>query len=157
MKAAMIALILCAALLTAVMLSRPDWLTPESQPRPSAARPWAECVYPADPRVAQLDRLRGDKEEVALRLFHGELTLLEAAERFYHINGSPAGPDDGFLKVVPGRDNGERLCNQAISWVGTAMYRTHPPTEVAARVAVLKRELQDHVALHGGVQLPQAE
>jgi hypothetical protein len=37
------------------------------------------------------------------------------------------------------------------------MYRTHPPTEVAARVAVLKRELQDHVALHGGVQLPQAE
>jgi hypothetical protein len=148
MKAAMLALILSAALLAAVMLARPDWLTPDSQPKASAARPWVKGVYPADPRVALVARRKAVKEELARSLFDGELTLLEAAERFRVLDG-----DLPAVKAMPG----ERLCNLAISWAAAVMQNDRPQHEVAARVAVLRRELQDHVARHGGVLLPAVE
>jgi hypothetical protein len=60
------------------------------------------------------------------------------------------------LKTTPGAGCGERLCNQAISWVSVTMIRTSPQAEVDARIAVPRRELAEHVATHSGVELPAA-
>src|SRR5262249_18006588 len=108
MKVAMIGLILSAALLASVMLFRPEWLTPESQRRPSAARPWAKCDHPADPRIPLLARRKAAKTEVARCLFHAELSLLEAAEWFRLLNRNPLSPEDVAVKAQPAGDEGER-------------------------------------------------
>jgi hypothetical protein len=153
MKAAMTGLILSATLLATAMLFRPNWLAPGSQAEPSAARPWVDLVQPPDPRVALLNHRKADKEEVARRLYDGELTLLEAAEWFRLLNASPPGLEDVGVREQPGGTEGERLCNQAISWARAVTLNARPQEEADARVAVLRRELQDHVAIHGGVEL----
>jgi hypothetical protein len=157
MKAAMIGLILSAALLAAAMIFCPDWLAPGSRPEPPAAHQVGEILHAPDPRIALLARRKGAKEEVGRRLFDGELTLLEAAEEFYHLNGCVAGLDDIGVQAQPGGDEGERLCNQAISWAGAVMLHVRPRAEVTARIAVLQRELREHVAIHGGFRLSAAE
>jgi hypothetical protein len=156
MKAAMTLLLISAVLLAAATVFRPNWLAPGSRPEPTVARPWVEFTVAPDPRIALLARRKVDKEEVVQRLFDGELTVLEAAERFRRLNASPPGLEDFTSKVHPGGDEGERLCNQAITWTRAVMVHARPQAEVEARVAVLRRELQDHVATHGGVELAAA-
>jgi hypothetical protein len=154
MKAGMASLILLAAVLAAVMALRPGWLIP-GQPQPPASRPQVEVVLAPDRRIVLLHRRRADKEEVARRLYHGELTLLEAAGRFRLLNASPPGLEDVGVMTQPGGGDGERLCNQAISWAAVTI-NDHPQPEVEARIEVLRRELHDHVAMHGGIKLPEA-
>jgi hypothetical protein len=153
----MIGLIFSAAVLATVMLVRPDWLAPGSRPEASAAWPLGELLQAPEPRVGLLNRRRADKGEVARQLFRGELSLLEAAERFYHLNGGPPGLREIGVQAQPGGDDGERLCNQAISWAETVTINDRPRPEVEARLAALRRMLQEHVAIHGGVDLPAAE
>jgi hypothetical protein len=148
------ALLGLACLLAAVMALRPGWLVP--QPDPPARRPGIELVHPPDARLELLARRREFKAEVVLRLLDGNLTLVEAAGRFRRLNTSPPGVEDVSWKSQPGADDGERLCNQVIVWASVELDRTHTPSEAAARVAALSRELHDHVARHGGVQLPEA-
>jgi hypothetical protein len=138
------------------MIFCPDRLVPGSRPDPRAAQPVGDLVQPPDHRIALLARRKAEKEEAAQRLFDGELTLLEAAEQFRLLNGGPAGLNDISVKVQPGGDDGERLCNQAISWARSVMIHARPRPEVEARITALKRVLQEHVAIHGGVDLPAA-
>ena len=91
------------------------------------------------------------KQEVAVAVAEGRLTLWQAAGRFHALHGRPAGYSDLFREKNPGRSDGECLCRNVIAWAQAQAERSRRE-EVSAR---LERELQDRLA--AGVPLPLPE
>jgi hypothetical protein len=147
----MTGLIAVAAFLAVAMAVRPDWLTGQ-QPRSAAAQP-LQIVSQASERSEVVRRRIVAKSDVINRLIAEELTLIEAASLFHYVNARPAGMEDISWKALPGGDDGERLCRQVITWAQAALFTQLVPSEAEARIERLERELSQHVAAHGGVQL----
>jgi hypothetical protein len=147
----MTGLIAVAAFLAVAMAVRPEWLTGQ-QPR-SAAAPTIQLMSQPDERSEVVRRRILAKSDIIARLIAEELTLIEAANLFHYVNTRPAGIEDQSWKLMPGHDDGERLCRQVLNWVETSVRQTFVPSEAEARLEKLERELSQHIAAHGGVQL----
>jgi hypothetical protein len=146
----MTGLIAVAAFLAVAMAVRPDWLTGQ-QPRRAAAS--IQTISHASERSEVVQRRIVAKSEVINRLIAEELALVEAANLFHYFNTRPTGMEDLSWKAMPGGDDGERLCRQVIIWAEASLHQKFVPSEVQARLEKLERELHQHLAAHGGVQL----
>jgi hypothetical protein len=151
------ALIGLACLLATLMALRPGWLLGPRRAGCDRGRPAIEIVLPPDPRIAIMAWRRGAKEEVIERLLGGGLSLLGAAERFRRLNAHPPGVEDVSWTWTPGRDEGERHCRQVIAWAELELRDRYGGDEADARLARLEKELADHIAARGGVELPAGE
>jgi hypothetical protein len=100
-----------------------------------------------------LQRLQA-KQQIIAELIEGRLHLLEATVRF-RAAAQTAGAAEG--RELPGTkcpEDGEELCRSVIGWAHLAL--RDRPERAEAFSDQLERELQAHLARHGGVQLPCA-
>lgn len=137
---------------------RPDWVT--GLPRPAANQGRSgtvELIHQPGERVRLLFRRMRAKVEAVRQLLEGELMLFQAAGYFRDLNAGPPGMEDVSWRQLAGSDDGEKLCRQVILWAEGELAVRHGPAEARSRAARLERELGDHVAAHGGVQLPPRE
>ena len=106
-----------------------------------------EEIRIADDRVTR-------KTEVTNRLLAGELTLLEAAAWFRHLNDNPPDYPCDFRRLVRGASEGEKACRQVLEWARSAA-ANRPASSVAAKIlARLEREFEQRVASNEPIELP---
>jgi hypothetical protein len=141
-----VALIGLVVLLAAVMAARPGWLV--EPPHTGGAKRWALEYFPPDDRSLAIRQRLDAKQAVIERLLSGETTLLVAAAWFSRIDPHPAG------ELSPCRDDGERHCRLVIRWAWAELQTRQGAGDAEARVALLEKELADHIAAHGGVKFP---
>jgi hypothetical protein len=110
---------------------------------------------------AQIERrgevylLRNDaRRRVGESLLAGELTLFEAAAWFGYLNNHPPDCRCEPWSGWPGDSEGERLCRMVLSWIDDR-HGLSGPAERPAVVERLKKELEEHIAQHGKVILPE--
>jgi hypothetical protein len=136
---------LCSAglvvFLAVLVLGRPLLWPARGTPVPMGA------PAPEAGQVVQ-DRIKG-KIKVIDRLLAGELTLLEAAAWFRHLNDNPPEAPLDYRTHWPGGSDGEKLCRQVIYWV---RMRRSPEAEGSAER--LERELEELLAAGSEVELP---
>jgi hypothetical protein len=103
---------------------------------------------------ARFSRLQEARQRVLTDLAQGRLKLLEAARLWRDL--FPAPPEEvGHLLIFvgPGGSDGERLCRYTIHRVGSTLDLR--PEEARRAVARLEAELEEHLARHGTVTLPE--
>lgn len=94
------------------------------------------------------------KRKVIRRLVAREITLLEAAAWFRHLNDNPAQYPSHFRSHFLGASDGEKAARQVILWVQTQLSHTTPKSEADAIVARLKNELNELLARDPLIELP---
>jgi hypothetical protein len=81
--------------------------------------------------------------------------LLEAAVAFKHLNDTPSDyPNRGWTSL-PGKSDGEKLCRQVILSLIGHLGDIAPASELEALQHCLLQELEEHLATHGTVILPE--
>jgi hypothetical protein len=74
---------------------------------------------------------------------------------FRRLNEEAGYRQQPFWQRLPGKCEDEKTCRQVILWVRMRMSEIHrSPDEVEAAVRVLEGELDEHIARHGKVLLP---
>lgn len=147
----MTGLILVAGILAMAMAIRPDWLT-GLKPQTQAARSIIQHT-PSDEHSQILCRRIKAKSDIVNLVITGELALTDAARHFQFVNSQPANFPDRSWRRLEGRDDGEKLCRQVLQWTVVELRNRFTESEVELRLARLERELLNHIATHGGVQL----
>jgi hypothetical protein len=94
------------------------------------------------------------KCRVAERLLAGELTLFEAAAWFRFLNDNPPECRHEIAPAWRGNSEEERLCRMVIGWI-KEWRAPSGSSERAAIVEQLEKQLEEHIAQHGQVVLPQ--
>lgn len=145
------ALIAVASVLAVLMAVCPQVLTGVPA-RESAAR-MMELVSEPSERSDVVRRRIKVKVAIIARLLDSELTLIQAASLFRHVNARPKGFEDNSWQNHRGMDAGEKICRQVINWVRAEGGSSLPFTEVEKHIEHLEGELQQHIRSHGRVQL----
>jgi hypothetical protein len=110
------------------------------------------CVPDEAGRVV-LQRIE-KKGRVIEELFAGELTLLEAAAWFRHLNDNPPDhPCKYFRRLTPGASDGEKACRQVVATARHALYPRPCPRRMEV-VARLERELEALTVGGAAIELP---
>jgi hypothetical protein len=107
-------------------------------------------------RRAELLRRDELKQRVIWKLLYGRFTLLEAAGRIRTLDQgllNPAFYDAQIRNTFGGKTLGESLCRKVLEMVRQTV---HGRPRWAGAVKRLEKELADHLARHGRVELPDA-
>jgi hypothetical protein len=144
-------LIVMSVVLSLLTTLCPEWLGARASKRDPGSQ--IEMVYPPGEEVTSRIRRIEGKSQALQRLCDGELTLVETAAMFHRLNSTPAEFPDQSWRDWPGADHGERLCRQVIQWAGTQWRDHYSPAYLQDRLDRLERELEQHIAAHGGVSL----
>jgi hypothetical protein len=153
----LMSLILVTACVVGMGSTQPSWMAAlglQAASR-SASGPTTECLprEPGSQHDVVYQRILA-KGRIIESVLTGEMDLFEAAAWFGLLNATPAQYPDRFWKTLPGASDGEKLCNQVISWTRGQLNSHLSRCEVEARVHELADQLQQHLACHGSVQLP---
>jgi hypothetical protein len=119
-----------------------QWLDRESERKQELSATLARC-----------SRLHAARQRVLEDLAYGRLPLLEATRRWRDLSPVPQHIMADLLRVEPGLSDGERLCRHTIQRIEIGL--NLPPEEARQVVARLEAELQEHLARHGTVVLPE--
>jgi proteasome lid subunit RPN8/RPN11 len=111
-------------------------------------------LLPTDEASRVAFRRIARKTEVTDRLLAGEITLLEAAACFRHINDNPPEYRCDFRLVMPGASDGEKACRQVISWVHAHTQERHGLSQADLVADYFERVLGEILAADRGVELP---
>jgi hypothetical protein len=110
----------------------------------------------AELNVAQVRcwRLLEARQRVIEDLAHGRLQLLEAARQWRDLNPGPHHQlADLLVHIKTGASDDERLCRHTIQLIENSSEL--PPEETRRVIARLEAELEEHLARHGTVVLPE--
>ena len=98
-------------------------------------------------------RLHEARQRVLEDLARGRHRLLDGARQWRDLSPVPLHIQADLLRVEPGNSEGERLCRHTIQRIEIGL--DLPPEEARRVVARLEAELQEHLARHGTVVLPE--
>lgn len=144
------ALVLIAGLMAVAVVFRPDWV---GAPRAAASPGASSLITGPDERLMALAKRMRSKAQVVWQLLDGDLSLFDAAAAFRFLNDYPTTLKDNSWHRLPGKSDGEKLCRQVISWAESHLLLKRGEAEVADLVSRWERELEEHIARNGTVDL----
>jgi hypothetical protein len=142
------ALLVPLSVLAGVGLTRLAW---GRAPKRAAARP-----LPPLGQTVLVQRHLAAREVLTAQVIAGEASLFEAAVGFRRLNEAAGYRDQPFWQRLPGDGPDEKACRQVIAWVKRRLEGGGTtPSQVEAAAAALEADLDEHIARHGGVILPE--
>ncbi|MFO0878783.1 MAG: hypothetical protein U0840_15685 [Gemmataceae bacterium] len=139
----------CLAGLTGVWNSQAQRGTASSAAQPAMV----VTIEGPSPEAIRISRRLRAKTAIVDKLVAGELTLFEAAAWFRTLDRE-TDPNPQLPCKAPVQDPNLQLCRHVIVWVEGHLGSGESSSQASTWVERLEHELQDHLARHGRVILP---